>query len=346
MFIVFLQTSAKDCGPTNQLKTKIKTLHKLDQSIATFLFFLKRTNLEAQSDIYSHVVNLRAFIRIVVFRRKNLILHSSGFLPDLLNSCICLIFKTISTTTIRCEFRSDYTLAYGCFFGYFLAKIHSLTLPIFTSVICCSESIKLHLIEKYSFTNVTVIHNCCTIGVSQPAKKLLDKPKKLLKFLTCAPLIERKNIIETIRLLSLFSDSLNMPISYSIYGNGPLYNHVKSLNLDFVRLEGFVHRESIKYSEFDVYISLSHAEGFSNSLLEASFHGLHLVLSSLPSHLELASYYPYVTFVDDAQALLLSNLFEIIESPSNLFLESYRNLISPKTMTSKYLAAWNHLLQS
>jgi hypothetical protein len=344
MNIVFLQTSAKDCGPTNQLKAKLKALQKYDQIEVLTVFLLKTTPYETVNDNIFHIIGLMRFIQLILFRRKNLIIHSSGFLPDLLNSFISIIFQTISTTTVRCEFASDYTSAYGRIIGSLLANIHSLTLPLFSRVICCSESINSYLIKKYSCCNAITINNCCTIDGGSSDDSCMYSITGSLKFLTCAPLIERKNILKTIDLLRLYSESLNIPITYTIYGKGPLYQSIKSLNCDFVRLEGFVNQDSIKYSDFNVYISLSQSEGFSNSLLEASFHGLHLVLSTLPSHFELARYYPNVTFVDNSQSLLALNLFENIKRPSNQFLARHRDRISPETMTRKYLAIWNDLL--
>ena len=352
MRLLLFHTSLRPCGPTNQLDYLLKGILKLTKyKVIVILFKKSRSDQEFVNQFPSDTVTFTHILRLPfrLFRLSNRI-HSHGFLPDLV-ACILKTFfpsRYIISTTVRCEFSKDYCSLYGNLLGNILAFMHYKLLLQFNKIVTCSDSIYNHMATIVHPTRLLTIHNGINLEALLPSRTVsiyTDQSALCsteLKVLSVSPLIQRKNITLNCvffeNLSSLFSRS-----SYHIYGDGPelAILKIKYPSHDHIKFMGHIPSSLIDYSSYHLFLSLSSSEGFSNSMIEASCYGLHLILSNIPSHVEFSRIYPYCTIID------LNNLFpfsEIVQrkfsTPNREELEKHRSNMSSERMVEKYLSLW------
>lgn len=350
MKLLLLHTSLRSCGPTNQLRYLLNGLSKIKNYKVIVLLF-KKSSLD-QSFVNHYSPDFVDFIYIFSLRPSHFKsinrVHSHGFIPDI----FALLLKHIKpslyviSTAVRCEFLADYSFLYGKLPGKALAIIHYNFLSRFDIVVTCSDSINKHLSEIVSPSLLLTIHNGIDLdliplsSVDNSIRAHSSLPFGELKILSAAPLVKRKNItLNILYFLNLIS-SLQISACYHIYGDGPQYTRIKSRfgGHKNIELMGHVSSSCIDYSSYHLFLSLSSSEGFSNSVIEASCHGLHLILSNIPSHIEFSRIYPYCTILDINKLYDPSFHYSLdLTFPSPEELEKHRVHISSNRMVSDYL---------
>lgn len=210
------------------------------------------------------------------------IVHTHGFIPDLLASHIKGKTKTIST--LHNNMFEDYVTQYGFLKSLLFTKIHLRALQQIDQVVCCSESV--FTVMKDYLKSITFIRNGIEIpkAISQLKRRQLNIPDDAKVYVFAGGLIPRKNISF---LISEFVKNHLKNEYLIVLGDGQQKEVCKSLADDHVKMCGF-QLDVISYFYIsDVYVSASKSEGFSISVLEALFCGLGLFLSDIPSHREV-----------------------------------------------------------
>lgn len=238
----------------------------------------------------------------------------------------------------------DYSMKFGKLKAKIMIQNHMSTIKENRrDVIACSNTISEEF--KQNRLVIPAIQN----GVDTEVFKAIDDSKKIeLKealeiskdkkiFITVGSLIPRKDmqtVIDGFKLYNKNNDSLLL-----IAGDGFKREKLEAIADESIIFLGNI-PNVVEYLQLsDCFVSASLAEGLPNTVLEAMACGLPIVLSDIPSHLELFENEEFKFFeIKDTQ-----KLSELLESVSNDFLEEQelslkmiREKFSAKTMSEKY----------
>lgn len=268
------------------------------------------------------------------------IIHSHGFYPDKMVSN--LKNKNIKkVTTIHCILSKDYIQEYGIIRGSLGTFLHLLFLckkNNFTHVVACSNTIKKYL---STYINKKILFNINN-GVNQKIYKQIDikekqKRKEQLNlnnkkvFIFAGRMIRRKQVPE---LISFFINFIkNQDSILLILGDGEemqqclLAAKNSSQQIQFL---GQVDNPEYYYQIADFVISMSNAEGYPMSILEAVSCGCYALLSDIPSHREFITLNPECgNYLNNFNNSIYENNNEF-----NKFIDTYQ--LSAKLMAEKY----------
>lgn len=224
------------------------------------------------------------------------IIHTHGFIPDLLASRLKGKTKTIST--LHNNMFEDYVNQYGEFKSKIFTNIHLKALQNIDKKVCCSASV--HEIMKKYLDNITFIRN----GIeplktnTQITRKQIGIPDNAKVYIFAGGLITGKNVTFLIREFVKHHLENEFLI---ILGDGKQRSECQALADDHVKMCGFQPDSVSFFNISDIYVSASKSEGFSIAVLEALFCGLGLFLSDIPSHREV---------VEMQNSIKLGELFE------------------------------------
>lgn len=300
--VVYVVSTLKKCGPTNQLFGIIKHLNKNRFEITVLTLF----NEDSDSDMdrfISNGINVDSLfmqskinyfkiikkLRNYFVNREIKIIHSSGLAADF---CCCFIPSVNHISTIRNYAYYDYISAYGKFIGKIMIKLNEWAIEHTDYPICCSKSI-MSMYQKTINNKIHYIRNGVDVEkygkIKKNAKNYqrrnLELPENKLLFIVSGSLVERKDP------LFIINNFKNMNISDKasliLIGDGKLYDQCKKYESDSIFVLGSVSNVSDYLQAADVYISASKSEGLPNSVLEAGACGLEIVLSDIPQHKEI-----------------------------------------------------------
>ena len=171
---------------------------------------------------------------------------------------------------------------------------------------------------------------------------IFDKKTKYL--ITVSRIAEERNIIELIHIINLLPDKTN--IKLMIIGDGPLLDECKSKvkQLDLGKNIYFLGYKSNPYkylSKSHIYLSTAKWEGMGNSIIEALFFGLYVVVYDAPGGVsemlkdgKFGSLIPNRNkqkFVTD----LINNLNNT--NLNNRDLKNHLEMFKPNNVTKKYI---------
>ena len=161
------------------------------------------------------------------------------------------------------------------------------------SIVCVSKGLKNEmedLLGKFSKHKIKHIYNLNSITNLKREKKskfsdkkLLDK--KLIKVLSVGRLDRSKDLTSLIKAFDLFRKEVDSTLT--IIGSGPQKNKIIYLinNLKLqkhIKLIPFKKDIYSSYRESDIYVSSSVHESFGNTIVEAMYFGLHIVVTDCP----------------------------------------------------------------
>lgn len=299
--ILYLVSTLKRSGPTNQLSYIIKYLDKSKYTPIVLTlspepvdslkpFFIDQLGVEVFTLGLSRIKGLLfAESTIREFIQKNNIdfIHSQGIRADGLARC----FSISRVSTIRNYPFYDYPMKFGKLKGSLMARKHcSFICKEPSSFIACSKTIssefikhkcKLHHIQNGVDTQKFV---SVPDKTKLELKRLLNVDLQKTIFITVGSLISRKDNETLIKGFLSYNkgDSLLL-----IAGEGPEKQSLQYLADDTVIFLGDI-PNVVEYLQLsDCFISSSLAEGLPNTVLEAMACGLPVLLSNIPSHLEL-----------------------------------------------------------
>ena len=338
--IGFFVPEIKNCGPVNVVFNIISFLNKNAFDIQ--LIAIRKNNIGYEKNIQKQCS--LGIIYMEDYPDKNIffnhlndldIIHSHGYFPD---KYIKFINNNIvKITTIHCLFFNDYIKEYGFFKGsvgaimhlYFLKNNH------FSKIVGCSKSIEEYLTKFIQKEKLSNINN----GVNQNIFKPLSIEDRILVrkefgfkidesiFIFAGRFIKRKNVS---KLIEIFNTQNFDNSKLLLLGEGEEEDicKEKAKNNPNILFLGFNNTPEKYYQLADFVVSVSSAEGYPMSILEAVSCGCYAYLSDIPSHREFLKNNPSCgDFIEN-----ISNYKSLEKNHSN---KSYYNLSAQK-MSKEY----------
>ncbi len=365
--ILYLMTSCKKCGPTNQTLNIIKNLDRnlFDPSLLTIY------EEEADSQIKRYIPYVEHHYMICT-SKKNILMKKAKELddfikkynPDLIhtvglfpNYYVSNLKNVKQITTLRNYIYEDYPAKFGKIVGFVMAKLQLKAVKSTTKVLTCSKSLKDIYMKKLGY-NFDFIQNGVDVdnyqSVSKKKKESIRRELKLDEYKTIfiytGQFIERKNIPFLLKnFKELFYE--NNYYCLVLLGDGPLYNDLKndfeSSNVLFLGSSNIVN----KYlSASDYYISTSVSEGLPNGALEALSSGIPVILSDIEQHKELFMYNKDIgvlyssgdseDFKNKINSILSYDYFSLSKNSRNNILENF----SSESMSRKYQKEYDKII--
>ncbi|CEN53978.1 glycosyltransferase [Capnocytophaga canis] len=309
--IGFLVPEIINCGPVNMVFNIIQCIDC--EMFSVMLISVRKT--KTNSD---YVNNIRSKCKLGVFDLEifslqdlvlNLdVIHSHGYYPDkivagLKNDSVKKI------TTIHCQFFKDYLQEYGKIKGFFGALLHFYYLNTgkFDYHVGCSQSVKEYLdsyLLKRNKKKVLSINNGVDQNIFFPLnqrektarRKKLGFCEKDKIFIYAGRLIRRKRVPE---LITFFNEKAIENSILLILGTGNELAECEAIATKKMIFLGYQENPQKYYQISDFVLSMSSAEGYPMSILEAVSCGCYAFLSDIPSHQEFINLNPYKADVID-----------------------------------------------
>lgn len=296
MRILFVVSTLKHSGPTNQL---LNIINNLDRNI--FEPHLITLSPEPQhhsrwKDYESAGVNLYSLnlsrikgmflasstLKSLIKEIQPDLIHTQGIRADSLASSIAGSIPWVMTS--RNFPPEDYISKFGRIKGALMVKQHFSAMKKCQNLVSCSKTIQAQL------KNVGIESDAIQNGVkgfveSSQAPSVLQEYEKPI-YISVGSLIPRKN-------MELLIDAFNRLPNKSagsliILGDGPLKNDLQVKVGPNVGLLGNVSNVNEYLAASDYFVSTSLSEGLPNTVLEALSAGLPVILSDIDSHQEIA----------------------------------------------------------
>ncbi|MFT5759453.1 MAG: glycosyltransferase involved in cell wall biosynthesis [Alteromonadaceae bacterium] len=300
--ILYIVSTLKKTGPTNQLSYILKYLDRT--RFSPIILTLSPEPEDSMKEYFENVLmvsiyslhlsrltgSVLAHYKINQFIEEHSIdvLHSQGLRADSLIASI----KRPKVSTLRNYPFYDYPSKFGKIKGTIMAYSHLRSIKQNAkNCIACSKSIsnefrnnKLRLPFIQNGVDLS-IYSALTITDKVILKERMNLPLNKKLFITVGSLIPRKNVETLIKAFNIYNK--NEESLLIIVGDGFERGSLElnaNQHIDFVGNQPNV----VKYLQCsDVFVSASLAEGLPNTVLEAMACDLPVVLSNIPSHLEL-----------------------------------------------------------
>ncbi len=293
--ILYIVSTLKRAGPTNQLYNLIKHLDR--SQFEPYLITLSpETDVSRWDDFEALGVNLYTLglsrikglfvakhqLRNKIAQINPNIIHTHGIRADSLLASIKINNSWLLTT--RNYPWHDYPMKFGNIKGFLMAYRHISIMHKCSYVVACSKSIaKLldhHGVVAKSIQNGVELQK----GSDKKVAHIADLPKPV--FISVGHLIARKNMSFLIEAFNQYAKTCNG--SLIILGNGEQMQELSALANERIHLVGAVPNVADYLAFSDYFISASLSEGLPNTVLEAMAAGLPVLLSDIPAHLEIA----------------------------------------------------------
>jgi glycosyltransferase involved in cell wall biosynthesis len=301
--ILYIVSTLRSSGPTNQLYGLIKNLDKdiFDPIILTL-------SPEPEDSKINEFLNLDIEIKSLSLSRLEMMLkgkdklinkvksinpdliHSSGIRPDI--NVNKYLKKYPHCCTIRNYAYDDYPVKFGIILGNIMAYQHIRAFRSIDYPISCSYAIK-NRYKKEKNINTDVVQN----GIDASEFTLIDSKKKIelrkklnldqnkKVFITVGSLIDRKAPLMLIK--SFKKAKLSEKAELIVLGEGSLYKECKNLASSNIILRGHVDNVDEYLQASDIFVSASKSEGLPNAVLEAMGTGLPILISDIEPHKEI-----------------------------------------------------------
>lgn len=360
--VLYLVSTLKSCGPTNQLSYIIKYLEKskFKPVVLTIspepaegsmkAYFEKTLKIEVHTlgltrikALFFAKTSLESFIKVHSID----LLHSQGIRADGLASKT----KIKKVATLRNYPYYDYPMTYGLLRGWLMAKAHLSYLKNIDSPVVVSKSVSDMLLKEQNY-KISYVQNGVDLERFPNARTAelrvdLNIPSNAKVFTSVGHLTLRKDPLTIIRAFQL----ANITNSLLFFlGDGELLDECKSLIIDDPRimLVGKVSNVTDYLMASDFFVSASLAEGLPNTVLEAMAAKLPCLLSDIPPHTEIAelgsvsSLMFKIQDVDDLKEKMLTIVeknYDAMSSSSRRVIELYLNAQNmSERYQEKYLA--------
>lgn len=303
--IAFLVPSIINCGPLNVVLNLVANLDK--DKFDIMLISLRKSIDEDSSYINLFLKECVLGIKYLNERPETLvslsheldIIHSHGFYPDKLVASL-KNQEVKKITTVHCMLFKDYIQEYGFLKGTLGALLHIFYLRKnkFSYIVSCSHTVERYLSKYVDDKKLISVNN----GVNQEIFIPIDFEEKAFRkkqhdlagkrvFIFAGRMIRRKQVPELISFFIKFlgEDKGNILL---LLGDGEEIQKCKELATDQVKFLGMVNNPAYYYQMSDFVVSMSNAEGYPMSILEAVSCGCYALLSDIPSHREFIDLNP------------------------------------------------------
>lgn len=226
--------------------------------------------------------SLLPVLKYIIKHKPNIVVSSiihinifTGFLAFFFKK-IKFIAREASIISYRNKFSNNFFLNSK----FLIKKIYN----NFSFIICQSHDmlVDININYKISDEKLVVINN--PITKKETIKKIIEKDKDYIKFITIGRLVEVKGHK---RILYILAKLKNYNYKYTIYGVGPLEEELKSLSkkLNIFNKINFIPHTNEVFDEIrrhDVFLQGSYVEGFPNSVLESCIVGTPVIAFNAP----------------------------------------------------------------
>ena len=212
------------------------------------------------------------------------VIHTHGFVPDILSSRLKTSAKRI--TTLHNNMFEDYVQSYGAVKSKIFIPMHLHAIKRLDQAVCCAESV-YDVMNKY-VPNTTYVRNGIDAKENKEviSREELGIPTTACVFVYAGHLSALKR---TAWLAEQFDRAHSKDEYLLLLGQGEQLEACQKFESEHLKLLGF-QKNVRKYLQMaDVYVSASCSEGFSISIIEALECGLGLLLSDIPSHCEVVN---------------------------------------------------------
>lgn len=307
MVILFVVSTLKRSGPTNQLYNLIKYLDR--SSVSAHVLTLSPEPDDSRwydfksLGISLHSLSLSRFegflkgksrLLCLIDKVKPDLIHSQGARADIVTSKLRV--NVAKLCTIHNFPQEDYIFSYGKIKGSLLLKEHLKAFRKIDCCVCISKPVEVNMHSRFSLYNTCVIKNGidndCFYSVSRKKKvelrEELDLPVSSEIWVSAGHLSKLKDPVFLINFwLKSFKNDMRKVLV--LVGDGPLFDYCVGLSSGSKNIvfAGRVSDVSIYLQASDFYITASRSEGFSLSLAEALFCQLRVVSSRIGAHEEL-----------------------------------------------------------
>lgn len=367
--IIYLMTSCKKCGPTNQTLNIIKNLDR--NLFEPYLITIYEEEPDSQIKRYLPYISKHFTIKtskkdILLKKTKKLdnfikkinpdLVHTVGLFPNYYASNLKEINQI---TTLRNYVYEDYPSKFGKIVGTIMAKLQLKAILNTTKVVTCSKSLsdiyrkKLNLHFDYIQNGVDTANYK---SVSQEEKQKLKKEYNLhdfrIIFIYTGQFISRKNIPFLLKnFYNLFKNEKE--IGLLLLGDGPLLEELKKqyINVNNIVFLGNSNQVNKYLSLSDYYISTSLSEGLPNGALEALSSGIPVFLSDIEQHKELFMYNTEIgsVYECDNSDDFGEKIMKLLKKDYELISKNCRNTIndnfSSKVMSKNYQKTYIEIIK-
>ncbi|MEZ9678484.1 glycosyltransferase [Vibrio splendidus] len=306
MKIIYLTSTLKKSGPTNQLFYIIKNLSDEFEPVVVTL------SPEPESSLLSNYeaagikvmsLGLSRFSGLFLLKNKLTkvldaenpdLIHSQGFRADVLSAG--LRRNILKICTIRNFPQLDFKMTYGLLFSKYMCFKQKRILQKFNTVCGVSDAVTENLVNVFHSTNAITIHNGVDMKkyVKGDSDSVLNMRNSLginndkIVWITSLGKDDRKNSITLFNGITPFLRE-NKQHFLIVVGDGKQRKECEEIaeRMSNVIFQGKVNNIENYLSMSDYFISASRAEGMPNAVLEALSSGLPSVLSNIPPHLEI-----------------------------------------------------------
>jgi glycosyltransferase involved in cell wall biosynthesis len=302
--ILYVVSTLRQSGPTNQLKGIISNLDKskYKAQVLTLSPEPKNTRLNDFTHLGIEVASFNFSRLQFQLKGKQLlkeymdkynpdIIHTSGVRADTVVSKLNV--PTKHCMTIRNYAYDDYVAKFGSVIGKIAAESNIKAMKRCKYVICCSKSLR-NMYMKILPQELYVVQNGVDTKKFKPVedsgskyslRDSLTLPGDKVVFIAVGSLIKRKDpvtIIEAFKAANIEGKAILI-----LLGDGDLMDQCVNESDDTILIKGNVDNVNDFLKASDVYISASESEGLPNSVLEAGRCGVNLILSDIPQHREV-----------------------------------------------------------
>ncbi|MCJ8325300.1 MAG: glycosyltransferase [Rhizobiales bacterium] len=367
--ILFLVSTLRNTGPTNQLSYILKYMDK--ELFKPHILTLSEEPKDSRKNYFEdelklNIISLRlsrikgffkakAKIRNFIIENNIDLIHSQGLRADSLLSKLNVNTPRIST--IRNYPQSDYPMMFGKLLGNFLAVKHISALRNLDNVFGVSDSVSNNLKNEYGLTNIQTVRNGVDISKYKPCidkiqlKKELSIPLKKTIWISSIGKGSRKDSTIIARAFKKIHEADNSNFLIFV-GDGELKIQCQKIleGINNTLFTGNISNISKYLQIANFFISSSKAEGFPNAVLEAMACGLPAILSNIAPHTEIISLNKKsaISFKLGSTQSLVDAMENIVDINSNISTEEAINLIDTQLtadkMSRNYQAVYQELI--
>lgn len=295
--IAFVINSIHPGGPSYVVRNIIRNLDSKEYKIFLITLFAENTDdvVQEQKNLGVTVIECdfprrmqaltkgqKVFAKIIKDNGIEII-HSHGFLPDIMSARIK--HKHIKKiTTLHNNMFLDYAETYGDLKSKVYIFVHLHFLKKLDYVACCSQFVLDSM--KGKLDNTVLVRNGIdkTTIKQRITRKDIGVPENAVVYIYAGQFRTRKN---TLWMINQFNSCHKDDEYLLLVGRGPDTEKCREASGSNTIFYGFTDNPYAFMAVSNIYISASLAEGFSISVLEAMDNGLGLFLSDIPSHLEV-----------------------------------------------------------
>ena len=364
MKILYLVSTLRICGPTNQLFYIIKNLdrQKFEPIILTLSpeplnsmwskfeelnITLSSLNLNRWQGFLLSGNKLKSFVK----KQQPNLIHSQGIRPDSLAAKCLSNYPRVAT--IRNYPYDDYVMKFGKVIGTYSAKQHVNAFKKLDSPVACSQTIS-KMIEQHRVKS-RVICNGVDSDLYTPIleknqlKQQLNLPLNSTIIVSVGALIARKQPEMLIKGFLASQASKNSDTILLMIGEGNLSDFCKAIantsDASQIKLIGQVDNVVDYLQVADCFVSASVSEGLPNSVMEALACGVPVCLSDIKPHQEILNLNPQagVTFAVGNLNALTTQLDNLLATQSHEMSVAAREIIDRYLNAPKMSAQYQDL---